>query len=128
MSCGELQRRVLELGSVRSVCPRDLQTTQEFRCGGQQALAGHGQSHRMSRAIKQARADPVLEGLDPSAKGGLADGAALCRAREAALFDNRQKIFKPCRVHSESCSALTSLSIHGTAQQYLKRTCTISMK
>jgi hypothetical protein len=45
-------------------------SAQDFHCGG-------CQSHRMSRAIKQARADPFLQDLD---KGELADGAALCRA------------------------------------------------
>jgi len=50
--------------------PRDLQPTQEFVRGGQQALASRGQSHRMSRAIKQARANPVLQGLIRLLKAG----------------------------------------------------------
>jgi hypothetical protein len=45
----------------------------------------------MSRAIKQARADPILECFDPSAKGGLADGAALRRAREATSSTTARK-------------------------------------
>jgi hypothetical protein len=34
------------------------------------------------------------------------DSATFCRTRKAALFQNRQKILKPRRVHLEACSAL----------------------
>ncbi len=99
------QRRCIPRADGACVPPSLLKPTDEIVDRWLEMRAGRRKRGALGSPREQGCADPVLEGTDPPAEGGLGDVPHLGRTRKCLLLREGQEVLQPVQFHADAIHA-----------------------